>query len=408
MSAFEYEAIDRDGRRQTGVVTAESARLARQELKVRKLIPLAVTPASGKAIRLPFDLTWPGRGPQMSNSDLTLMTRQLATMLGAGAPLEGALQTLVQQSEKPAVRRLVSAVRTDVTEGYPLAEALARQGNVFSPFYRALIGAGEASGSLAPVLDRLAAHLERAHHIRGKVITACVYPAALAVTALVVVAALITFVVPKVVEQFDSLSQDLPALTQFVIAVSDIASSYGLIIVALCFAAVFAAVRALAVPRVRRQVDTGLLKLPLIGRLIRDLQTARLARTLSTLISCGAPVVEGLNAACKTVQNTVLLEAIETVLRRVREGTSLSVALRATEAFPPLLIYMVAIGETSGRLDDMLAKAADHLESEFETFTATALSLLEPAIIIAMGGVVATIVLAILLPILRLNSLALM
>jgi len=408
MSAFEYEALDREGHRLTGVVSAESARRARQELKLRNLIPLAVTPASKKPLSLPFDVKWPARSVQIASRDMTVITRQLATMLGAGAPLEGALETLAQQADRPQVRQALTAVRSDVTEGYPFAEALARQGSTFSPFYRALVSAGEASGSLAQVLERLSAHLERAREVRNKVVTACVYPAALAVTALVVVALLIAFVVPKVVEQFDSLGQELPGLTQFVISLSDVTRAYGLIILGVAILAMVAINRALVIPKVRRVFDAAFLRLPLIGRLIREMQAARLARTLSTLISCGAPVVEGLNAARKTVSNTVLSDAIERVLRRVQEGVSLSAALRASDTFPPLLIYMVAIGESSGRLDDMLSKAADHLESEFEMFTATALSLLEPAIIVLMGGVVATIVLAILLPILRLNSLALM
>lgn len=408
MSAFEYEALDREGQRLTGIVSAESARRARQELKLRNLIPLAVTPASKKPLSLPFDVKWPARSVQIASRDMTVITRQLATMLGAGAPLEGALETLAQQADRPQVRQTLTAVRSDVTEGYPFAEALARQGSTFSPFYRALVSAGEASGSLAPVLERLSAHLERAREVRNKVVTACVYPAALAVTALVVVALLIAFVVPKVVEQFDSLGQELPGLTQFVISLSDVTRAYGLIIVGFAAVAMVAVNRALVFPKVRRVFDAAFLRVPVIGRLIREMQAARLARTLSTLISCGAPVVEGLNAARKTVSNTVLSDAIEQVLRRVQEGVSLSAALRASDTFPPLLIYMVAIGESSGRLDDMLSKAADHLESEFEMFTATALSLLEPAIIVLMGGVVATIVLAILLPILRLNSLALM
>ncbi len=408
MSAFEYEALDRQGQRLTGVVSAESARRAQQELKLRNLIPLAITPAVNRSLKLPFNFKWTRRPSAVPGRDLAVLTRQLATMLSAGAPLEGALETLAEQSDTPRLRRLLLAVRADVTEGYPFAEALARQGTAFTPFYRALVRAGESSGSLGAVLERLAVHLERARDIRSKVITACVYPAALAVTALVVVTLLIAFVVPKVVDQFDSMGQELPGLTQFVIAMSEFIRSYGVIVGLAGLVGVGLAGRALSIPTVRRTVDVTLLKLPLIGKLTRDLQAARLARTLSTLISCGAPVVEGLNAARETLSNTVLLDAIDQVLRRVQEGVSLSSALKATKAFPPLLIYMVAIGESSGSLDDMLSRAADHLESEFEMFTSTALSLLEPLIIVLMGGVVATIVLAILLPILRLNSLALM
>ena len=407
MSAFEYEALDRQGRRHRGVIAADTARLARKDLRLRKLVPLIVEPAN--APTQSAKAGWFSKPKKrVSSRDLSLLTRQLATMLEAGAPLEGALQTLVQQSEKSALRSVLSGVRSDVMEGHTLADSMARQGAAFSPFYRALVGAGEVSGSLAAVLERLSVHLERAQEIRSKVITACVYPLVLAVTAFAVLAALITFVVPKVVEQFDSMGQDLPWLTTFVMGLSEVAQSYGLVLlVALGFLIVLAS-RVLKIRTVREKADMALLHVPLIGRLIRDLQAARLARTLSTLISCGAPVVDGLKAARKTMQNTILQNAIESVIRKVQEGTALSAALRSTDVFPPLLIYMVAIGESSGRLDTMLTKSADHLESEFETFTATALSLLEPVIIIVMGGVVATIVLAILLPILQLNSLALM
>ena len=407
MSAFEYEALDRQGRRHRGVVVADTARLARKDLQLRKLVPLTVEPtnATDKTSKSKW---FTQSRKRVSSRDLSLLTRQLATMLDAGAPLEGALQTLVQQSEKPALRSVLSGVRSDVMEGYTLSDSLARQGSAFSPFYRALVGAGEASGSLAAVLERLSVHLERAQEIRGKVITACVYPLVLAVTAFAVLAALITFVVPKVVEQFDSMGQDLPWLTTFVMGLSEVAQSYGLIFLVAIAVLIALAARILSNRTVREKADMALLHVPLIGRLMRDLQAARLARTLSTLISCGAPVVDGLKAAHKTMQNTILQNAIDSVIRKVQEGKALSAALRATNVFPPLLIYMVAIGESSGRLDTMLTKSADHLESEFETFTATALSLLEPAIIIVMGGVVATIVLAILLPILQLNSLALM
>lgn len=407
MSAFEYEALDSRGRPQVGVVMADTARLARKDLRMRHLTPLSVTPSVQRAV------SWSSKTKvnlrqRISTRDLALMTRQLATMLDAGAPLEGTLQTLAQQTEKPFLQKIIARVRSDVVEGYPFAEALGRQGSAFSPFYRALVSAGEASGSLAPVLDRLAMHLEKSEKIRSKVIAACVYPAVLAVVALGVVAALVTFVVPKVVEQFDSVGQDLPGLTKFVIALSEIAQGYGLYVLIGLSAVIILSAHLLRLPNIRRVFDRSLLALPIAGRLMRDLQAARLSRTLSTLISCGAPIVDGLKAAKQTMQNAVLQDAVVLVIKKVEEGGGLSKSLEAAHVFPPLLVYMAAIGESSGRLDTMLSKAADHLESEFEAFTATALSLLEPIIIVLMGGVVAAIVLAILLPILRLNALALM
>lgn len=407
MSAFEYEAIGPNGRRASGLISADTARLARQELRGRNLVPLSLVPTSKAqgGLERPSILA---RRSRMSGKELSLFTRQLSTMLDAGAPLEGSLRVLVQQAETPAVKRLLSDVRTDVTEGYPFSEALSRQGGAFSPFYRSLVGAGEASGSLAAVLARLAFHIEKAQKIRSKVITACVYPAALAITAFAVVAALVAFVVPRVVEQFDSMGQELPGLTMFVIGLSDFTRSYGLAVLLLLLASGLGGRYLLRRPIVREAVDQSILRLPLIGRLVRDVLAARLARTLSTLVSCGTPIIEGLRASGQTIENSAVRKAIAAVTKQVEEGAGLSDALRAANIFPPLLIYMVAIGETSGRLEVMLEKSADHLEDEFETVTATALSLLEPAIIIIMGAVVAVIVLAILLPILRLNSMALM
>lgn len=407
MSAFEYEAIDADGRRARGMINADTARQARQQLRGQKLAPLSLVPASPvqTSLRKPRILAAKSR---ISGRELSLFTRQLATMLDAGAPLEGALRVLAQQAESPALKRLLSAVRSDVTEGYPLSEALSRRGDVFSPFYRSLIGAGESSGSLGIVLDRLAIQIEKSQKMRSKVITACVYPAALAVTAFAVVAALIAFVVPRVVEQFDSMGQDLPGLTVFVIGLSDFTRSYGLVMLGMILMGAILGRYLLMRPRVREAVDAFVLKVPFIGRITTDLIAARLARTLSTLVSCGTPIVEGLHATSKTIENTVVRKALKRVSQSVQEGVAFADALRSANIFPPLLIYMTAIGESSGRLDAMLEKSADHLEDEFETVTATVLSLLEPAIIIVMGAVVAIIVLAILLPILRLNSLALM
>lgn len=407
MSAFEYEAIDAGGRRQSGLINADTARQARQQLKVRKLVLLSLVQASSAKAMLRKPVFEMAKS-RISGRELSLFTRQLATMLDAGAPLEGALRVLAQQAESPNLKRLLSAVRSDVTEGYPLSEALSRQDGVFSTFYQSLVGAGESSGSLGIVLNRLALQIEKSQKIRSKVITACVYPAALAGTAFFVVAALIAFVVPRVVEQFDGMGQDLPGLTMFVIGLSDFTRSYGLAVLAIAIAGAVVGRYLVRRPRIREAVDAVVLKTPFVGRITKDLLAARLARTLSTLVSCGTPIVEGLHATGKTIENTIVRKALKNVSQSVQEGAGFADALRSASVFPPLLIYMAAIGESSGRLDAMLEKSADHLEDEFETITATVLSLLEPAIIVVMGGVVAVIVLAILLPILRLNSLALM
>ena len=343
---------------------------------------------------------------RISGGTLALVTRQLATLVRV-MTLEESLRTIALQIERPAARRLLLATHARVVEGYRLSDAMTRQGTAFPPLYRAMIAAGESSGALPEILDRLADLLEHEQGVRSKLLTTLIYPAALSVTAIAVIIALMTFVVPRVVDQFSSMGQTLPALTRVVIFVSNLMTQWGwliLIVLALCS---WIAVRALRNPALRRKFDGALLRLPLIGRLIRNLNAARLARTLSTMIASGLPLIDGLVLTARTINNTVLREAVETMASAIREGGSLSAAMRRAGVFPPVVVNMTASGESSGKLDTMLGSAAGYLEREFNTFTSVALSLLEPAIIIVMGALVATIVLAILLPILQINTLSL-
>ncbi|ODT64275.1 MAG: type II secretion system protein GspF [Phenylobacterium sp. SCN 69-14] len=403
MSAFESQALDAGGRTRKGVISAPSERAARQELESRKLVPtrLAPTSSQGRAQRGQALIA-----PRLGAKPLALVTRQLATLI-AVAPLEEALRTIALQADRPQVRQVLSAVHAAVLEGHRLSVALSREPRSFPPLYRAMVAAGETSGALPVILQRVADLLERNEQARGKVVTALVYPAALAVTAIAVVVALMTFVVPKVVEQFESMGQALPLLTRVVIAMSTGMRDWGWLAVLILMggAAIFA--RALQRPAFRLQVDAFILTLPLFGKLIRDLHAARLARTLATMISGGLPVLEGLRITAPTVRNHVLRQATEEMATTIEEGGSLSTAMRRAEVFPPLLIYMTAGGESSGGVDLMLERASEYLEREFNTFTAVALSLLEPVIILIMGGLVTLIVLSILLPILQINTLAL-
>lgn len=408
MPAFEYEALDTKGALRTGVVSADTARLARRELRQIRLMPVRLSPvavegAGGRRWALPWK-----RGARIRPAALMLLTRQLATMVGAAAPLEEALNTIALQAEDKTMRATLLAVRTSVTEGQRLADALAQHPQSFSPLYRALIAAGEMSGNLGTVLERLADHLEKSERLRAKVNTALIYPLVLSAVATAVVVILMTFVVPKVIDQFDSLGQELPLLTRILVFVSEGLADYGLLLLAALIAAAAAFVHALRKPAFRRRLDALVLKLPVIGKLARGLYAARLARTLGTLVASGSPISEGLVAAKATISNMVLAEAVGAVGASIREGASLSQALRRTGLFPPMIVYMSAVGENTGRLDVMLSKAAEHLEREFESFTTAAIGLLEPMIVVLMGGVVAMIVLAILLPILQLNTLALM
>ncbi len=402
MAAFEYLALDVGGRALNGVVTAPDEARARLSLERRRLIPLKLAETSAPQAKPALSF---GRG-RLSAKTLALATRQLATLITV-APLEEALHTIAVQAEKPSVRRVLIATHESLLEGHRLSDAMARQGPAFPPLYRAMVAAGESSGALPSILERLADLLEKDQAVRGKLITALVYPAMLAATALCVVIALMTFVVPKVVDQFDSMGQTLPLLTRIIIGLSDGMRSYGWIAVIALVLGGMAFAQGLKTPAFRLRVDQAVLRLPIIGRLLRDLHAALLARTLSTMLASGLPVLEGLLITARTVRNTVLREATLGMAASIREGGSVSQAMRRAAVFPPILIYMTASGESSGKLEPMLARAAEYLEREFNTFTAVALSLLEPAIIIAMGGIVALIVLSILLPILQINSLAL-
>ena len=398
MAAFEYSALDVHGRSREGVLDAGNAADARRLLQGRRLLPVRVEPAtarSGQASR--------GRG-RFGARDLTLLTRQLATLV-AVAPLEEALRTIGSQSERAPVRRVVMAIHARLVEGFRLSDAMACEPRAFPPLYRAMVAAGEGTGALPAILERLADLHERDQQVRGKLVSALVYPAALAGTAVLVVIALMMFVVPKVVEQFESMGRELPLLTRIVIGVSQALATWWLPMLALLAAAVFAATRLLRRPGVRRGVDAALLRLPLLGRLLRDVHAARMARTLATMSDSGLPLIEGLAITARTVGNAVLREATETMVGVIREGGSLSSAMKRAAVFPPTLLYMATSGEDSGRLAPMLDRAADYLEREFNTFTTAAMSLLEPLIIIVLGAMVAVIVLAILLPILQFNAL---
>ena len=400
MATFEYAALDAQGRTRTGRLNADGAREARRQLRERELVPTRLAAATTRDRTERSVL-----GARFRPRDLALFTRQLSTLVAA-APLEEALRTIGAQSDRPAVRRVVGATHAQVLEGLRLSDAMARQGKAFPPLYRAMVAAGEGTGALPDILERLADLLEREQQVRGKLITALVYPASLAVVAVAVVIALMAFVVPKVVEQFDSMGRTLPLLTRVVITVSDAMATWGLPLLVLLALAAAGFMRTLRHPGIRLRFDGLLLRLPVLGRLTRDLHAAQLARTLSIMVTSGLPLMEGLAITARTVHNRVLRAATDTMVASIREGGSLSAAMRRAGVFPPTLLYMASSGENSGRLAPMLERAADYLEREFNTFTSVAMSLLEPLIIVVLGGVVAVIVLAILLPILQFNSLA--
>lgn len=405
MPDYAYVGLDTAGREKRGHVRADTSEAARDQLTQRRLYVVRIEPAvEGAGAPLVSRGTLFVR-KKMGVKQVTLFTRQLATLVTV-SPLEEALRTVSRQAEREEVRRVLGNVHAGVVEGLRLSDAMAREGASFPPLYRAMVAAGEASGTLPQILERLANLMERQAQVRGKVLSTLAYPIILAIVATFVVFALMIFVVPKVVEQFQDIGQQLPLLTRMVIGVSHFLAAWWWAILLGLAVGVFIWVQALKDEGFRMKVDRFVLRLPLIGRLIRDLHAARMARTLSTMVASRLPLLEGLKLTTSTVHNRVLRAASADIAETVRTGGSLSGALRKAGIFPPLLVYLAASGEASGKLDVMLERAADYLDREFDTFTTTALSLLEPAIIIIMGAVVALIVLSILLPILQLDTLA--
>ncbi len=406
MTEFDYVVIDVAGKERRGRVAAETPDAARADLIKRKFYVVQIEQGSCAAQRSAPLVSGMRFGKRrVTTKQLTLFTRQLATLTQV-TPLEESLRTIALQTEQPHVRDAIASVHAGVFEGRRLADAMAREGKSFPPLFRAMVSAGESAGTLPIILERLSILLERQAVVRSKVITALAYPIVLAIVAMFVVGALMIFVVPKVVEQFDTVGQQLPMLTRIVIWLSDfLANWWWALLIALGLSLVLGW-QALRDPKLRLRFDGWLLRLPLFGRLIRDLHAARMARTLATMVASRLPLYEGLSLTTQTVHNRALRAASEEIVEAIRGGGSLSAALKRTAVFPPLLVYLTASGETSGQLDTMLERAADYLEREFDSFTAAALSMLEPAIIVLMGSIVAAIVLSILLPILQLESLA--
>ena len=404
MAAFHYNALDAAGKATTGMIEADSARLARTQLRenglfVVELKALSDTPAQGASrdISLPFRKRIP-------LSEVSLMLRQLATLLEAGLPLEQALAVLIEQGDNPAMRQVIAAMRSEVLAGNTLARAMEKHRATFPEIHRALINAGEASGELATVMDKLASYSEAQQALQQKVGLAMVYPAIVILVATLVVGGLLIFVVPSVVEVFQQTRQALPLLTRGLILVSDFLSATWLYLIAIFVVGGFAAQRALQNEVIRFQFHLRLLRLPIVGKLIRGSNTARMASTLSILVGSGVGLLTALNAACGVVTNLPMRRALEDAAMKVREGVTLSRALAVSGLFPPVLVHLIASGEQSGRLDTMLDRVAKQQTQEVSGFTTALTSILEPLLILFMGAVVLLIVLAILLPIIQMNQ----
>ncbi|MGE0776308.1 MAG: type II secretion system inner membrane protein GspF [Sphingomonadaceae bacterium] len=405
MAEYSYHAVDVAGRERHGRIRAADIETARDQLASRRYYVVSLDEGAARAQGQPLLSRRLVVRNRLSAKQLTLFTRQLAT-LAQVAPLEEALRTIARQSEQTHVANVLETVHGAVVEGRRLSEAMAREPRSFPALYRAMVAAGEGSGTLPDILERLALLLERQSIVRGKILSAIAYPIVLAIVAMGVVIGLMIFVVPKVVEQFEDIGQALPLLTRIVIGISDLLAGWWWALLIGLVALGVLGWQALRDPRRRLAFDGALLRIPLVGRLLRDLHAARMARTLATMVGSRLPLLDGLMLTSHTVHNRALRSASDDIVEAIRGGGSLSMALRRAGVFPPLLVYMAASGEASGQLDHMLERSADYMEREFDAFTSAALSMLEPAIIVVMGGIVAVIVLSILLPILQLNSLA--
>jgi len=400
MPAYEYVALDARGRNLKGLIEGDSPRQARSMLRDRGLTPLEVQEVAEQK----SEKTALFRRGGISSTELALFTRQLATLSRSGLPLDEALAAVAQQSESAKVRRIALGVRSGVTEGNTLAQALSQFPGAFPPLFRATIEAGEHSGKLDYILERLADHVERQQATRSSVSLALLYPAILTLVAIGVVVALMTYVVPKVVGVFESIHAQLPPLTRGLIALSDFLRNDGWILLVLIVIATFLFARAMRNETFQRRVHRWLLRLPLIGRLIRGSNAGRFTRTLGILFGSGVPILDAMRIGTQVVSSLPMRDAIETATLRVREGATVNKSLAESGLFPPITLHLIASGEASGKLDEMLDRAAESQEREVATLISMLLGVFQPALIIAMGGMVLVIVLAILVPIFDLNN----
>jgi general secretion pathway protein F len=402
MGAFEYTALDADGKERKGILEGDTPRHIRQLLRDQQLLPVTVAEVAKKEARAQRSFSLVRR---VSSTDLALFTRQLATLVRAGLPLEESLLAVSQQTEKPRVQSIVLGVRARVMEGHTLADGFADFPRVFPEIYRATVAAGEQAGHLDNVLERLADYTESRELIRQKVLAALLYPIVLTVMCFVIVSGLLVFVVPKVVAVFESAKGKLPLITRILIATSDFLRLYGLYLAVAVVVAVWLFRRWQRDPAAKRRLQRFLLTVPLVGKMSRGFNTARFTRTFSILSASAVPVLEALRIAGEVVTNLPMRDAVADAAARVREGAPIGRSLAVSRLFPPMTIHLISSGESSGELDSMLERAAISQERELDALLAAMVGLLGPLLIVVMGLFVMGIVFAMLLPIFRMNDL---
>ncbi len=406
MAAFEYKALDAKGRQKKGVLEGDHARQVRQQLREKGLMPVEVvqTETRSSAQKMGASSTKFQFRRGISTNELSLVTRQLATLVQAGMPLEECLKAVGEQNEKPRLRNMLLAVRSRVVEGYTLSDSMAEYPHIFDQLFRAMVAAGEKSGHLDTVLNRLADYTENRQKMRSKLQQAMIYPTMLTLVAVAVVAFLLATVVPKIVDQFVQMGQKLPTITEVLLAASNFVQNWGIVVVIVIISIIALIKSALKKPAFRLKWDRWVLQIPVIGKVARGLNTSRFARTLSICTSSAIPLLDGMKVASDVMTNTWVNKQIIEASEKVREGASLRISLEQTKLFPPMMLHMIASGERSGELEQMLTRAADNQDRDFESLVNMALGVFEPLLIVAMAGIVMFIVIATLMPIIELNN----
>jgi general secretion pathway protein F len=402
MGAFEYIAMDQAGKQAKGLLEGDTPKHVRQLLRDRNLLPVSITEVAQKEAHRQRSFSF-RKG--ISSGELALVTRQMASLSQSGMPLEETLLAVSEQNDNPRTKSILLGVRAKVMEGYTLADGLSEFPQAFPELYRATVGAGEQSGHLDVVLERLADYTESRQVLRQNITNAMVYPIALIVMAISIIGFMLATVVPKIVGVFQSTQAELPGLTRGLIATSDFLVDYWLAVIIAIAAAVYALWWLLQKEGPRRSYHQFLLRMPITGRLTRGVNTARFTRTLSILAGSGVPILQALQISAEVVENLPMRDAITEATVRVREGASISKSLAVSKLFPPMMIHLVSSGEAGGKLEEMLGRAAVGQEREVDGLIAALLGILQPLVIVLMGGIVLTIVLAILLPIFEINNL---
>ena len=402
MGAFEYTALDASGKERKGILEGDTPRHVRQLLRERQLLPVSVSEVAAREAGRQRAF---GTLRRVSAADVTLLTRQLATLVRAALPLEESLLAVSQQTEKPRVQSILLGVRARVMEGHTLADGLAEFPRVFPEIYRATVAAGEQAGHLDTVLERLADYTERREEIRQKILAAMLYPIVLSVMSFLIVTALMVYVVPKVVSVFEASKAQLPLITRILIGTSHFLRVRGIWLVLAAALIVTLTRRWMRNPAARRRVHHLMLRLPLVGKLVRGFNTARFTRTFSILTVSSVPVLDALRIAGEVVTSLPMRDAVLEAAERVREGAPIGRSLAVSKLFPPMTVHLISSGESSGELDAMLEQAAVSQERELDAIMAAMVGLLGPLLIVVMGLFVMGIVFAMLLPIFKLDDL---